>query len=87
MHEVFLQRPVTTRERERERERDRSSTICVYFEARVRFARPGCRMVSPRFEVSQKNVSKVTFKLNTAGTFHDRRSYVIVLKQSFRKDG
>ena len=50
----------------------------------MRFARPGCRMVSPRFEVSQKNVSKVTFKLDTAGTFHDIRSYVILLKQSFR---
>ena len=31
-----------------------------------------------------KNVSKVTFKLNTAEPFHDRRSYLILLKQSFR---
>ena len=84
MHEVFLQRPVTTRERERERERETGHALFAFI------LRPACVSRDPVAEWCRhglkyhKNVSKVTFKLNTAGTFHDIRSYVILLKQSFR---
>ena len=79
MHEVFLQRPVTTREREKRVMR----YLRLFWGPRAFRATRSQNGVATVWSIT-KNVSKVTFKLNTAGTFHDIRSYVILLKQSFR---